>query len=174
MHLSTRENHAGKPVRAAYEDFRLRPTSSILREIDKQDPIFPSSSEFVHVPESEAMTEVVGSDGDQPVEDDLEGVDESEEESVEDLLSMFQYLDEDPEKSADEADDEYPEISDIDSFDLPPIDPSFFSEIQSQTEEDLWRCHPSAACFQVVQDLSASTIHYEMSLKLRWRSATRF
>ena len=68
------------------------------------------------------MNEIFGSDGDQPVEDDLEGVDESEEETVEDLISMFQYLDKDPEKAEEEADDEYPELSDIDSFDLPPID----------------------------------------------------
>ena len=41
--LSTRADHAGKPVRAAYEDIRFAPENPMLHDLDCQEPIFPTS-----------------------------------------------------------------------------------------------------------------------------------
>ena len=51
--LSTRNDHAGKPVRAAYEDVRLVLETPLLQELDECDPLFPNSSEILDIPVAE-------------------------------------------------------------------------------------------------------------------------
>ena len=51
--LSTRKNHTGKPVRAAYEDIRLMPTNPLLQELDEGESLIPSSTEIFDPPVEE-------------------------------------------------------------------------------------------------------------------------
>ena len=45
--LSRKQDHAGKPIRAAYEDIRKAPSSPLLQELDRIDFIFPRSYSVV-------------------------------------------------------------------------------------------------------------------------------
>jgi len=45
--LSSKQEHQGKPIRAAFEDIRRVPESSLLRELDEMDFIFPRSYSVV-------------------------------------------------------------------------------------------------------------------------------
>ena len=45
--LSSRKDHIGKPIRAAYEDVRQAPSSSLLTELDGMDFVFPRSNSVI-------------------------------------------------------------------------------------------------------------------------------
>ena len=147
--VSTRQDHSGKPVRAAYEDLRLQPETPLLKELDECDPLYPNSMEFVDAPDVELLAEpaVHENNPHEHAAVDAEADELSElSDDDEDLLDMFEYRD----AEANDVDDDHDSIldfDDVDGFDLPPLPSSFFSELNGTEEEELWRTHPSSRCF---------------------------
>lgn len=47
LSVSSRKNHKGQPVRAAYEDIRMIPRNPLLRELDEVGYLFPRSSSIL-------------------------------------------------------------------------------------------------------------------------------
>ena len=103
--LSTRPDHAGKPVRAAYEDVRLAPENPLLRDLDCQEPVFPCSDSIFNQAEEPGVNE------------DPEQIDEEVEEATDVLASTLA-----PSDEVGQAASEPVEIQEI--FDLIDLDNS--------------------------------------------------
>ena len=51
LNLSSNAGHRGNPIRAAYEDVRLDPQTSLLQELERMGFLFPRSSSIVDIHE---------------------------------------------------------------------------------------------------------------------------
>ena len=154
--LSTRADHAGKPVRAAYEDIRLAPVNPLLHDVDCQEPIFPRSdslfdaeSEPPYEEESdqestEEEPEATDNQASQPVADGPQPVASGDE------LEDGDFWDDpaDPKNMVDVFD-----LVNLDDADGPNaallLDQSELGVVDSllSTEKDLWADHPTTRSY---------------------------
>ena len=51
LNLSSNSGHGGNPIRAAYEDVRFAPQTSLLQELDSMGFLFPRSTSIVDIHE---------------------------------------------------------------------------------------------------------------------------
>lgn len=133
--ISSSANHRGKPIRAAVEDIRKVPTSSLLREVDEIDFIFPRS--YAVVDEEELDAERFDSYPMAPIFPELEGIDRPPDSQPEATgLETPKIVRDDPPPSV-------PDDVDIGiSRDLPST-----SDVLDMFEEErsLWSSHPTTA-----------------------------
>ena len=155
--LSTRPDHAGKPVRAAYEDVRIMPTAPLLRELDEIDPLFPRSVDIVEDELEDISEETSQAPMDpfeaeeqvpapQPAEQpdtivECPTAEQPRADTVETLDASRNH-----EKELDREIDEllietflFPDVAELPESELPPLGSFYTNEL------DLWKRHPTTA-----------------------------